>query len=381
MGLWIASLAMVLALHAFPYNPDISLGTAEAWRDFATSWGWGTNLSNAIANAAVFLPLGGLGMLALPVGKPLPRAAIVAGVGLLVAIAGQAVQVYLPQRNASLVDVTWNMAGLAPGLLVGVLSWRVVLERKGLAGPVRSLPLLIVGCWLAYRLAPWIPTLDVAVMKDNLKPLLMNPALHAWAVYASLSGWLGAGFLLRESGRRLDRALPLLFAVTLLGEVLILHSGGVTVSQVLGGALAVLIWFAALRPGAVRFAAGAVCLVLLVRILGEGVWPLTFTAEPERSFHWLPFAGVLGGSMWLNVLVMLEKLFIYSGFVYALWALGRSWMLAAVASGSLLFAIEWMQQYQPGRVPEITDPLIAVLVSLLGWALTAREAHRTRESG
>lgn len=383
LSLWAVCLATVLALHAFPYNPDLSLGTAGAWRAFAGSWGWRTHISNAIANAALFLPLGCLGMLAVPIRNRPVRAAVVAGLGFLVAFGGQAAQIYIPQRDASLVDVVWNMAGLAPGLVIGLLPWRTALARWGVTRQVRSLPLLIAGCWLAYRTAPWIPTLDISVFKENLKPLLLAPALDVWAVYASFCGWLTAGFLLREASHlgRLDRALPALFAATVLAEVSILYSGGVTASQLLGGVLAVLAWFAALRGRQGRIAAAAVALVLLVRIVGESIWPFVFTTMPVRDFQWLPFYGILGGSRWTNVLAMLEKLFVYSSVVYALWVLGRSWALAAVAGGAVLFAIEWMQQYQPGRVPEITDPLIVVLVGVLGWALTARESFGGKDCG
>ncbi len=380
--LWIASLGLVLFLHAFPFTFDASLATPEAWRAFWASWGWQTHYSNAIANAALFLPLGFLGMLAAPPRNRFARALLVVAVSLATAVVAQAAQLYLPQRDATLVDTVWNMVGLAPGVLLSLVPWRIAARRSAWIPHLRTLPLLILGCWAAYRLAPWVPTLDVQTMKDNLKPLLLEPDFSAWAIYANFAAWLAAGLLLREADRggRLDLALPLVLALTLLGQVMIVHSGGVTLPHLAGGLLAAAVWLAVLRwPGA-GFAAAGVVLVLAARIAVEGLRPFTFEDEPVRPFLWLPFAGVLGGNMWLNTLVMLEKLFLYSAMTYALWVACRSWALTAALGGSFLFAIEWMQQYQPGRVAEITDPLLVVMVSMLGWALTQRERRRSRES-
>jgi hypothetical protein len=66
------------------------------------------------------------------------------------------------------------MAVNAAGLLYGTMDIKALVPgmAQGRAEPV-SLGVLIL--WLAYRLAPFIPTMDWQKYKMALKPLLLHP--------------------------------------------------------------------------------------------------------------------------------------------------------------------------------------------------------------
>lgn len=370
--LWLLSLTAVVLLSIWPFNFDAGLATPAAWAALWDSWGWRSSRGDIAGNLALFVPVGFLGMLAMPARRRALGLIAVAAVSFAVAVGAQMAQVYLPGRSATMVDVVWNLAGLAAGMVVTLLPWQAAARRAGLGAELKVLPWLIIGCWLAYRLAPFIPSLDLQLIKDNLKPLLLHPELEWTGVARNAVAWLAVAFLLRDSNRAqpLDALLPLLIGGVFLGETIIAFRDGLSAANVAGGGLALAAWFGLVRwlPGA----AMVVWLVLAGRIVLDGLWPFVFHEVPLNGFRWLPFSGVLGGSMGLNVLVLLEKAFLYAALAYCGWVVLRSWLAAAAAGSALLFAVEWLQRYQTGHVPEITDVVMLALASLAGAVLAER---------
>ncbi len=69
------------------------------------------------------------------------------------------------------------------------------------------------------------------------------------------------------------------------------------------------------------------------------------------------------------MVILLRKAFLYGSTV---WLLVRSGIAYPVAGGALaveLFILETVQRYLPGRTPEITDSLIAVVMTAALWAV------------
>lgn len=378
--LWSASLATVIFLSLWPFNFDPALATGDAWVALANSWGWMTNRGDVAGNFALFVPVGVFGMLAL---KPLPgpaRATAVVAVSFVIAVGAQAGQVIVPARSASMVDVVWNMAGLMPGIALGLAPWETMIRGFRLDQRLRLLPWLILSAWIGYRLAPFLPSIDAQLIIDNLKPLLLYPELEAHRIASNAGAWLAAGYLMRagDADGRLDRLLPLLMAAVLGAEVIIAHRDGVSAANVLGALVALGLWFGLarhlLRPALLVLAALALVVAL------NGLWPFVFETAAVKSFQWMPFAGVLGGSMWLNVLALTEKVFLYSAAAFALHDLIGSWRLSAVVAGAYVLGIEVLQCYQPGHVPEITDAVLVLLACAAGAALSSHKADDWRVS-
>jgi VanZ family protein len=368
--LWLGSLAGVLFLSLWPFRFRPDLATEAAWAEFAVSWGWQTRPGDAVGNIMLFVPVGILGMLALWRLPRLQRAAIVAAASFAIAVAGQAVQIVVPARTATLVDVTWNMVGLLPGMVLGLAPWHASPITASLRARLQVLPWLILSIWVVYRLVPFLPSLDWQLVKDNLKQLWFDPMLEPPDVVIFAAAWLAAGYLMQagDAQRRLDLLLPLLMAVVMGLELVIVHGGGLSADNLAGGLLALGLWFGLMRRR--ERPAMLVWPALAAAIAVNGLWPFAFAPRPVASFHWLPFAGMLGWSMWFNLLAVTYKLYLYCAACFALCEVTRSWRTTALLAASYVFAIELLQCYQPRHVPEITDPLVVLLACLVGAAFT-----------
>jgi VanZ family protein len=302
----------------------------------------------------LYAPLGLVGALALR------RRALFVAAALALALALQVAQLYLPGRVPSLADVIWNAVGLAAGMGLAAVP---VLRRR-LAAPGRpdvlSIPGVLVLAWIAYRLVPFVPTLDFQSVKDSLKPLLRDRILDPVAAYRDLAGWL-ACFHLAALRRRPLLHASLLVATVLSAEVLVIHNA-VDGSDVAGAATAIALWVALARHP--RMAPALLALVLTGSIAVSGLAPFELRDAPGE-FHWVPFSGSLGGSTLLNLRAILEKAYVYGALLWLLREARLARTAAAALAVSILAALEAAQTRLVGHTPEITDPLLALVLALL----------------
>ena len=362
----VALLIVYGSLYPFNFHP----APPGAWRAFLATWDVLTNRGDVLSNVLLFVPFGYLGMLAL--GR---RAWLVVS-ALVLATAVQVLQVYLPGRDANLQDVFWNMLGVALGIGLA----RVARLQRPLAGQGRepgvNTALLLIGCWLAYRLMPFVPSIDWQLWKDSLKPLLLYPRfswiglLHdvaAWAVVACLWPQVVRG---RKAGLWL---LALVGGVFFL-EVLIVHNA-VSLTNVLGALLGVGLWQLWLK----RMASGQVVLILLLAssLLLSGLAPFHLRGY-LGEFYWLPFHGFLGGSMMINISVLFEKGFFYGALIHLLHRQSGRFAFAVVCAFLLMLLIEVGQLFVSGHTAEITDPLLVLLIAMALKAVGGQHVLRRR---
>jgi hypothetical protein len=114
------------------------------------------------------------------------------------------------------------------------------------------------------------------------------------------------------------------------------------------------------RPRPFGFALAAV-------VLAAELAPYRFASAPA-AFNWVPFRALIAADWYSAVLVAASKAFAYGALVYLLGspaAFGRATL--AVAGG--LCALEWIQRWLPGRVPDITDPVMAIMLGAVIWVL------------
>ena len=78
--------------------------------------------------------------------------------------------------------------------------------------------------------------------------------------------------------------------------------------------------------------------------------------------------------MYVNVLAVSEKVFLYGSLVYFIWQTRLSPLVGTLLAAGLVSFIEFAQVFIPRHVPEITDPLLIVLAALTLAALQGREA-------
>jgi VanZ family protein len=318
-------------------------------------------IRDAIVNVALYLPLGMVGFLTLRGAKRLW--AVVLG-GFLLSLSIELIQLFEPSRDSSALDIATNLAGTVLGVAVGKVFEKIAgplgKDGRGRREADRG-ALCLVFVWVGYLVFPFFPLVGLFVPRIKLKLFLHMPLFEAMAAISAAAVLFAAGRLLRASGlRRANWWLALsLFAIPLQFFILDRQPRP---SDLVGAALGLILFLALAQTGTTR---RAEALLFLLVILLRGLTPFHF-AGPASAFSLIPFAGFLNTEWQSGIFVMLEKGFYYGT---AIWLLGKSgvrfWLAVAIVAGVLL-AIEIAQTRLPGRTPEITDPVVAVL---LGFGL------------
>lgn len=376
---WLFLLTVIGIVYGSLYPFELSFDAVSADKARLLLFGgWGEQLRplNVLANLVLFIPFGLFGALSLLAWPPWARYLVLCSAGVVVAFGLQVAQLWLAARVPTFADGVINMVGMALGIAVAHIPWvRSLFEQPQRAGrSLVALPVLLMGCWLAYRWYPYVPTVDVAAVRAGLRPfaepqlqwlnLLHN--LVAWLVFAAL--WMQAG--LRERWLWLFVPLAVLAQVGIADNALHPHN-------LLAALLAPPLWVA-LR----RFAAQPlepVVLLLVAVLVIQGLRPFELG---QSAFNWLPFTGFLTGSMAVNLLSLLEKVFLYGSLVWLVLEASQSRITALLLPVIVTGMIELAQTQVAGRVAEVTDPLLCVLlwsVALLGWRpLVVRQPGRVR---
>lgn len=329
---WLTA-ALIAYGSVFPFDFGPAAGT------LARDW----NAADVLQNIVLFLPLGYFGA-----GRPWLTLALAAVLGFGL----QVVQLWLPSRDPNLTDGVANVIGAALGVLAGR-----VLPVARLPRGVTGVPAALVACWLAFRLMPFVPVLDVQEIKDSLKPLLKTPDVRALDVFHDATAWLVVAHLLGRKARWLGPLVAAVFGA----EVLIVRNV-VTASNVAGAALAVALTVAGLARRKLPLAGLVAAAILLA-----GLAPFV-PREQAAAFSFVPFHGFLGGNILVNVANVFEKCFFYGSLVWLLSGAGLA--VAALAAVLLTGAVEVAQVWFDGHTPEITDPLLA-----LGMAYAIRALY------
>jgi VanZ family protein len=343
-------LIVYVSLYPFHFNRQLSLDgpvwtLLHSWPD---RFGRG-DLRDGASNVLLYLPLGYVAVL---VFRRRWWAALLLGATLSTSI--ELAQAYDQGRFSSLFDVLCNTLGTAAGVVAGLalpavnLSWtRLRQWRSGVVA--------LAGCWLAYQLYPFVPTLTrsqwqhsgMGLLRTPLSPVETLAGTAEWFAFAAVLEWI--------LGRLPARWLAI--AMLALPARLFIIDRATNPAEVLGAGLALLLW----NLAAEKRALVAPILLAAAIVLRELV-PLQFLPHPQ-PFSWVPFATTIDADRLPGVTVILRKAFEYGAMVWLMRRIGmvRAGLLVAAA----LFALEWTQRWLPGRSPEITDPVMALLMMLL----------------
>ncbi len=331
----------------------------------------------------LFAPLGLLGTLLYLQYRPKRLVASIFSVFVLGAFLGVVLQVgqlFVRGRVPSLNDAFSNTIGTLVGSAIALSSLRLsrtmAFARDRLWQRVSGFPLVLIVSWLAYRLAPFVPSLDWQSIKDSLKPLLLTPRLPFVDVLRNSGGWLlfAVAWEGLETNRFRDLAWVLAIPLVLGMEVLI-DDNAVTAPNVVGAAASVAVWWAFRRRDSRYLVATLWVSAAIVggELEGLSAW------HARGVFHWLPFYGFLGGSLLTNVQQLFIKFFFYGGEVYLFTRLGWSLTAAAAVTVAGLCGLEYAQMWIPTHTPEITDPLLALLAAGVFRALEGTPGHSATE--
>jgi hypothetical protein len=229
--------------------------------------------------------------------------------------------------------------------------------------------------WLGWRLYPYVPTLEIHKYWRSLKPVLFAPQVSANDLFRYTALWLSVIFLFRTGLQRSTSLLAMailgFFAAkaSIVGQFL-------TLPELLGAGLAFLLSVLILerypRAGTVFAAAMLLLAVILTRVLP---WQFAAAAKP---FRWIPFYSFLHGSLQIDTISFVEKVYLYGAVILLLVRSGLRLRFAIALECALLFGTSWLQTYMVGRSAEISDAILALLLGLI-YAYVRHQHHEDAE--
>lgn len=339
-----------------------------------------------VGNVLLFAPYGFIAVLVSdanrPPRSPAGRLALLLVLGALLALGLQLAQLWVPSRVAALNDVLANLAGMLLGVAAALLARRFApaLARHPIghaastALPHALVPGVLMLLWLSYQWFPLVPTLDLQNMINAVKPLLRAPQIDAVRALHTGLAWL-AFFALWElaTPRRMPAPLLAATAVFIVGAKLLITGSRISPSNVIGLGLAL----ACLPWRHHRGALPALSIAMFVSLFASGLTPFAPLGQAQ-PFHWVPFFGMLEGSMGMNLLNLIEKGYFYGALIVLISARGGRPMAAALAVAVCLAMIEAVQMFLPDRTAESTDPILALILGFVIGLGAPRRAGGTR---
>lgn len=318
-------------------------------------------------NIALYLPLGIFGFLAMSA-RVSQTARVFTPLALALALSScvEMVQLFDDSRICSASDVASDVAGAGLGIALGAL-YRGRLQRI-LAGQAAASLLqpsgavLLLSCWLGYQIFPIFPSWGRTNLVRRLTALGPVSAVSPIDTFVVFAEWLAVACLLESLLKtKTSRLLALLFLAVLCR--LIIASRTLAWPDIAGPLAAYAVWLWLPRiyvRRAVPF------LLAAALILGE-LAPFHFTSA--QTFNWVPFRGLFRTAWQDGFVVLFRKSFWYGSIIWLWRGAGYGLGLTTAAAAAALALLELTQVYLPGRTPDITDAVLAVLMGVVLWLL------------
>jgi len=362
----------------FPFEFSTSFFTDELWEKFWRTWSLVSSRGDIISNIVLFIPYGAIGMIkGGDENNGLQRFLKLLFSGAVFSLLLQIGQFWLPDRSPELQDVFWNVAGILLGgslLINGVIAQYIKTFEADLE---LSFPKFLLAAWLATLWVPFVPTLDLQSVRDALKPLFLEPEFEFSHILFQMSAWLvfiGLWQSIKPAVfgvKNIYWFLPVSLIIQLF-----LVGGQLTLSEVIGGILALIIqWI--WRIEYVHKSKFLLALILFT-IMFDGITPLV---AGYNEFIWLPFEGFLTGSMLVNASVLSKKFFLYGSILWLGYCAGYSWRRVWLLSTCWILMIECIQSFQIMHTAEITDILYFLIIALYlkpRWVVAETEHKVTK---
>jgi VanZ family protein len=369
------------SLYPFNFKPDaIRGGVFQALGQL--SWAR-AGRGDRISNVLLYLPLGFCLFLFINTRlRRLPALILATLIGTAFSLSIEVAQVYVSVRVPSLTDLSLNALGSAIGAMGG-LAWRLGALWMRLPQRVEkrtrdSTAGLLIGLWVLWRFAPFVPHLDLGKLKAALRPLF-DPQLDAALIFAYLTCWIVVSQALASivSRARLLEALLALIAVVLVGRLLVANQAFVPSELVaLVLLLPLLVVTDRLTPGPRK------ALLLgstLVVFLGYRLAPFQFATEASAFDFW-PFlvwfdAGIFAALREIDWSFLFGQAFLFGAVLWVIKHCGAPIDFAAGVMLVLAFGTELLQLWMPAQTGSLTDVVLAVAIAF-GFRYAHRRARR-----
>jgi VanZ family protein len=206
-------MALILYGSFYPFAFHNHVAPATGARQLLATWNQRGSLGDVLANILLYLPFGFFAARALP-RLPLPLrvlTCLLAGAALSLCV--EFTQLYDAGREAAMSDVYANSAGAFLGAVAGAalsadlrLAGWDQLRRRPFAA-------LLICCWIAYRLFPYVPVIDAHKYWHAVRPILYGPSPMLREMSGDMlrhfASWLAVGALLEAVWRPERFAMPL----------------------------------------------------------------------------------------------------------------------------------------------------------------------------
>jgi VanZ family protein len=331
-------------------------------------------------NVLIYMPVGVFGLLALRQKYQTPFAVTVT-VLLALALSStiEMTQLFDDSRDCSAFDVVCNVGGTVLGVALGYVYQQWLKRFLARAETAKLLhpsgAVLLFYTWLAYQGFPLFPVLSRTRLDDKFRYLFAAVSISPLETFSYFVEWLVVAQLLENvlGVERTRRLFPLLLLV--LPAKLLVAGRIVTWSEFAGAVLPCICWYFLSGYPKRTAVVGGLIVSLLIRGLAPYHW-----SRIANPFSWVPFGGFLRAPWDFGLLTLLQKCFWYGSAIWLLRAAGWQLARSAIAVAVLLGAIEVIQIHLPGRVAEITDPLLALLLAMTLGLLDRSDSVRSNLS-
>jgi VanZ family protein len=283
-------------------------------------------------------------------------AAAATGLAFALSVSMELLQVYEPVRDPSSLDVLTNTLGGALGAGVAIASERRLrrLNLRALRGPGA----VLLAVWALAEFYPLFPSIGRTHLQESLATVMQLKNVSAVETWLGVAEWLAVGVAIEAAaGRARTVWLAGLMLATLAAQTLIADRN-LASGEVISAALALPLWHFAPPHARAKWCAWMLGSAILLRQMQ----PFYFLSVPQ-GFSWTPFAATLESGREAAVVVIARKAFDYAAMVFVLRRTGWRYAAAGIAVAAALAATEAIQTYLPGRTPEITDPLLALIMT------------------
>ena len=362
------------------------LPTENIWETLLADGITPSSLPDIITNILVYIPFGLLLFNTAFVQLSAPIAVIMAVIlGTSLSFFLECTQAYIPQRVPSILDVILNAGGTSIGAILARGFQHEILfgqwlnaQRKKFILPteVSTLGLSALGLWSLSQLSPLVPSIDIKTLWSGLKPIISflqgNSTLNTSHAAVYFFTVLGLGLIsddLVRPGKR--RILFIGFVSAILFLKISIVSRQLSVEALTGSGSALVFYLISRNtPATLRLKMSAMAIITAVIIDASRIDPRAQVWD-LHTFNWIPFRMHITHTL-IGFVDIFTGLWPFASLCYIGRRTIRNRSNRIVFIGGFVvflavFALEWRQQYIPGRYADLTDAILAWLAWSIAW--------------
>ncbi|MCF2947754.1 VanZ family protein [Paraglaciecola aquimarina] len=316
-----------------------------------------SGIMDAIANTLLFIPLG---IAASHLYKPHSTKSIIIILltSAFYAYFIQVLQLWSVSRIPFGGDAVWNLIGTIIGLTFYQKFSRYILIHTNFekSGALTVLVLL----YAISDLQPFIPTIDIGLIKTNVKAVVELSSFNSILVIKNTLFYLVLLHLLKYIVPKTYPSFTYHLLVPLLISMhMFIMDSGIDINVVIGGVCAWLIYNLSKFTLSTEKLANLILLLIVFNALNMMEY------RSYVSFNWIPFKPALGNNTLINILAILEKSIFYFLFFYLSLKSTRSNWKSIGKLSVIVFALEILQTNIKGTTPDITENIVLLCIAWL----------------